>query len=141
MAHDHPARGDWREFIIAGCGKAARGAGFGDTMQGFLSRREDMSGFYRGFVANVVISNKVLFGYLIACRELLVGLALVPGLFTRWAALALLFMGLNFWSARGAGFWVPSNRDSLYILIALELIFSRSGLTLALDGGLSRRGA
>ncbi len=126
-------------FVIAGWGKVKRGAGFGDGMQGFLERQENMFDFYRGFVESVVIPNKLLFAYLVAYGELLAGIALVFGLFTRWAALALLFMVVNFWFAKGIGFWVPSNHDSLYILIALVLFFARTGETLGLDGWLARR--
>lgn len=126
-------------FIIAGWGKVARGAAFGDGMQGFLSRQENMFDFYRGFVESVVIPNKLLFAYLVAYGELLAGVALVIGLFTRWAALALLFMVVNFWFAKGAGFWVPSNHDSLYILIALTLLFARAGDILGVDGWLAGR--
>ena len=126
-------------FIIAGWGKVMRGAGFADAMQGFLARQDNMFDFYRGFVENVVLPNKVMFGYLVAYGEVLAGIALVAGLFTRWAAVALLFMTVNFWFAKGAGFWVPSNHDSLYILIALVLIFARSGEILGIDGLLARR--
>ncbi len=126
-------------FVIAGYGKAARGAGFGDALAGFLGAQKNMFGFYRVFVESVVIPNKVLFGYLVAWGELLGGLALIIGLFTRWAALAFVLMVVNFWFAKGAGFWVPSNHDSLYILIALALYFSNAGMTLGLDGMLSRR--
>ncbi len=126
-------------FVIAGFGKAQRGAGFGDAVQGFLERQQNMFDFYRGFVESVVIPNKVLFGYLVAYGELLIGLALVVGLFSRWAALAMVFMVVNFWFAKGVGFWVPSNHDSLYILIALALFFTRSGDTLGIDGVLARR--
>ena len=127
-------------FILAGYGKVARGAGFGDAMAGFLSRQENTFGFYQGFIDNVVLPNKVLFGYLVAWGELLSGIALVIGLFTRWAALAMLFMVLNFWFAKGSGYWVPSNHDSLYIMIALVLLLSRAGHTLGIDGLLARRG-
>lgn len=126
-------------FVIAGYGKVMRGSGFGDALAGFLGRQENMFGFYQGFVESVVIPNKVLFGYLVAYGELLGGLALILGLFTRWTALAFVFLVANFWFAKGAGFWVPSNHDSLYILIALALFFANAGSTLGLDGLLARR--
>lgn len=126
-------------FVIAGYGKAARGAGFGDGMVGFLNGQQNMFGFYRGFVESVVIPNKVLFGYLVAYGELIGGVALILGLFTRWTSLAVALMVANFWFAKGAAFWSPSNHDSLYILIALALVFTRSGETFGLDGVLARR--
>ncbi len=126
-------------FVIAGYGKVARGAGFGDSMAGFLGNQKNTFAFYQGFIESVVIPNKLLFAYLVAWGELLGGIALIIGLFTRWTALAFVLMVVNFWFAKGAGFWVPSNHDSLYILIALALYFSNAGMAFGLDGVLSRR--
>ncbi len=63
-------------FVIAGYGKAARGAGFGDALAGLPGAQKNMLGFYQGFVESVVLPNKLLFGYRLAWGELSGGLAL-----------------------------------------------------------------
>src|SRR5690606_34126364 len=56
----------------------------------------DVQGWYANFLQNVVLENAEIFGYLIAWGELLVGVALIVGLFVGIAAFFGLLMNLNF---------------------------------------------
>ena len=90
-------------FLKFGWGKITN-ENFPDGMVGFLnSVSENTFGFYRGFVESVVIPNKGLFAFLVGWGELLVGIALIIGLATRYAAFAGAFMVANFWFAKGQG--------------------------------------
>lgn len=55
-----------------------------------------VQGWYASFLENFVLPNTKLFGYLVAYGEVLVGIGLILGAFTGFAALAGAFMNLNF---------------------------------------------
>ena len=74
---------------------------FSDGLAGFIGMQENTVGFYRGFLESVVVPYKGLFAVLVGWGELFLGLALILGLMTRYAAFAGAFMVLNFWLAKG----------------------------------------
>lgn len=60
------------------------------------------SGPYHDFVMHVVLPHVSVFAFLVEWGETLVGVALVLGLFTRFAAIASVFLLANYWVMRGA---------------------------------------
>ena len=56
----------------------------------------DVQGWYAQFLQNVVLPNSELFSYIITYGEIVVGVALVLGLFTGIASFFGLFMNYNF---------------------------------------------
>ena len=86
------------EWVVAGWGKvnspswvgANAGAAITGFVQGALGKttgeHPDVSGWYARFLENIVLPNAALFSYMVAFGELLVGLALIVGLFTGIAA-------------------------------------------------------
>ncbi len=129
-------------FLIHGWGKVTREGGLGgfaEGMAGFLGTRETMFDFYRGFVEAVVIPNQGFFAFLVAYGELFLGLAMILGLATRYAALAGVFMVLNFWFAKGLGFWAGQNHDVVWAFILLALALVPAGHVYGLDAKLSHR--
>ncbi|GEM82397.1 MULTISPECIES: TQO small subunit DoxD [Thermaceae] len=86
------------QWLEAGWGKfnnpAWVGEKAGTAVSGFLSRaltkaegeRPDVTGWYAWFIENVALPNATLFSYLVTYGEILVGLALIVGLFTGFAA-------------------------------------------------------
>jgi uncharacterized membrane protein YphA (DoxX/SURF4 family) len=76
---------------------------------------------------------------LIPWGELLVGLTLVLGLFTRLSAAVALLLVANRMYATGAGFWDPSSNDTAFAAIAVALLIGAAGRTFGLDGLLARR--
>ncbi|HEY1014760.1 MAG TPA: DoxX family membrane protein [Herpetosiphonaceae bacterium] len=56
----------------------------------------EVSGWYADFISSVALPNAALFSYLVAFGEVLVGLALILGLFTRFSAAAGGLMNLNY---------------------------------------------
>lgn len=74
------------------------------AVKGFLSgalaktvgAHPDVSGWYGAFIRNVALHHTVLISYLVTYGEILVGAALVLGLFTGIAAFIGTFMNLNY---------------------------------------------
>ena len=89
-------------WLTAGWGKVSGsrapawvGEQAGGAVTGFLKGalaksggdNPEVQGWYASFIREVALPNAKLFGYLVAYGELLVGFALIVGLFTRFAAL------------------------------------------------------
>ena len=126
-------------FLIYGYGKLQRGSALADGIGGFLKTREDMFGFYRSFVDSVVLPNIGLFSYVVAIGENLLGIALILGLATRYAAYAGAFLVVNFWFAKGLGFFGAMNHDVVWMSILLVLALMKAGHVYGLDGHLKNK--
>lgn len=76
------------------------GAAVTGFVQGALSKtggdHPDVQGWYASFLENVVLPNADTWAYVIAYGEVLVGIALIVGIFVGIAAFFGLFMNLNF---------------------------------------------
>jgi thiosulfate dehydrogenase [quinone] large subunit len=95
-------------WLTAGIGKVGEAAWTGENagaaVRGFVSgalektggAHPDVQGWYATFLEAVVIPNAEIFGHIIAWGEVLVGIALIIGIFTGIAAFFGLFMNLNF---------------------------------------------
>ena len=114
--------------------------GFSDRMAGFLqSRLESSFGFYQGIIESVILPNKDLFGFLVTWGELTMGIALILGLATRYAAFAGVFMVTNIWFAKGSGLLAGTNDDLPWLMILLVLGLIHAGRYCGLDNRLSDR--
>lgn len=96
------------QWLDAGIGKvgspAWTGANAGAAVTGFAQgaiakaagESPTVQAWYAGFLESFVVPNAGLFGYLVAWGEVLVGLGLIVGAFTGFAAVAGALMNLNF---------------------------------------------
>jgi len=96
------------EWLMAGWGKfnnpAWNGANAGSAVKGFLmgalqkssGAHPDVQGWYADFIQNVALPNSHTISYLVTYGELLIGIALILGIFTGIAAFFGTFMNLNF---------------------------------------------
>ena len=96
------------QWFLAGIEKiqssAWVGPSAGTALHGFLASsivkasgsHPDVQGFYAAFLNGFVMHNTVLFSYLVSYGELLVGLALIFGIFTGIAAFFGAFMNMNY---------------------------------------------
>ncbi|MFQ5925893.1 MAG: DoxX family protein [Terriglobia bacterium] len=79
--------------------------GFAATIERYINQNQAV-GFYKVFLTKVVLPNAELFAYLVAWGELLIGIALVLGLWVRLASLAgavhMASLMLATWYAPGA---------------------------------------
>jgi thiosulfate dehydrogenase [quinone] large subunit len=127
-------------YTMHGWGKVSREGGFTDGMEGFLQANADKAyDFYWPLVEQFVLPNKDLFASLVAWGEFGLGIALVLGLATRYAAVGGMFLMLNFWFAKGASFLTATNYDVVWLMIFMVLAFVPAGQVLGLDRRLSYR--
>jgi thiosulfate dehydrogenase [quinone] large subunit len=115
-------------FAYHGFGKL-RQDDFASNLAGFLTGNLDSSfSFYRPFLESVVLPGKELFAVLVAWGELAIGLALILGLATRYAA----FVG-------AFGVFAGANHDVVWCVILIVLGLIPAGKIAGLDDGLSDR--
>ena len=126
-------------FAYHGFGKIRRG-GFADGLEGFVSGRlESGYGFIRPFLESVVLPNKAVFGIMVSWGELLIGLALIVGLATRYASIAGAVMLAAFWFTKGQGFLEGQNHDAIWFMIFIVLATVHAGRIHSLDAKLADR--
>ena len=125
------------EWLIAGWGKLTNpsgvwvGAHAGAAITGFLGgalkktggEHPDVQGFYAWFLEHVAIPNAALFSYLVTFGEILVGIALIVGLFTGIAAFFGGFMNANYLLAGT----ISSNPVLIILTMFLVLAWRISG--------------
>jgi thiosulfate dehydrogenase [quinone] large subunit len=111
---------------------------FADGMESFLNAQlENSFAFYRPFIESVVLANKTMFAALVCWGELFVGLAMIVGLATRYAAAVGAILVLNFWLAKGTPVFSGTNQDVAWFVIFLVLGMVPAGKIAGLDDGLS----
>jgi hypothetical protein len=117
--------------------RPAEGLGLLDWLQ--LEVQYPAFAFYGDFVSAVVIPNFTLFAWLIFLAELIVGLSLLTGTFTRLGGLLGLLMALNL----GIGLLeVPGEWPWSYVMLAMwqgTFVVTAAGRTLGIDGWLRNR--
>jgi thiosulfate dehydrogenase [quinone] large subunit len=100
----------------------------------------DIYSWYRSFLITIVHPHQVLFGYLITWGEIMVGLCLLFGLFTRLSSLIGLFIVLNFFFGPGMAKGGASfAQQQTFIITLIVFILSNPGRTLGLDAFLSKK--
>ena len=106
----------------------------------FLTRSLDTCfSFYRPFIESVALPNTEILGSMVSWGELSIGVALIFGLATRYAAFIGAFMMMNFWFAKGLSVFAGSNHDIVWFVILVVLGFIPAGKIAGLDDGLSDR--
>jgi thiosulfate dehydrogenase (quinone) large subunit len=119
------------EWLIAGWGKLTNPAGVwvgdkaGAAITGFLTGslgkttgdHPDVQGFYAWFIQHIALPNAALFSYMVTFGEILVGVALILGLFTGIAAFFGGFMSANFLLAG-----TVSSNPVLFVLATLLVL-------------------
>lgn len=120
-------------YAYHGFGKISRG-NFADGLGGFVNMNlENSFGFFRPFLESVVLANKGLFAFLVAWGELAIGIALVLGLATRYAAIAGAVMVASFWFAKGQPFFSGQNHDVVWLFVFIVLAGLHAGRVMSLD--------
>ena len=112
---------------------------FSDGLAGFIGAQENTVGFYRPFLESVVVPYKEVFAFLVGWGEVLLGVALIIGLATRYAAFVGAFMVLNFWLAKGQFVLDAQNHDVIWFVILIVLGGLHAGRTMGLDTKLASR--
>ena len=118
-------------FLKYGWGKVMNPE-FSEGLAGFLGGQEATFGFYRP-IAEFAVANKGLFAFLVGYGELALGICLILGLATRYAAFAGAFMLANFWFAKGQGLLEGQNHDVIWVVILIVLGGLHAGRVMSLD--------
>jgi thiosulfate dehydrogenase [quinone] large subunit len=126
------------EFLTAGIEKLQSGAWIGPTapagIHGFLAgvlakvggAHPAVYDWYGSFIKSVAIPNEQLFGYLVCAGEILVGAALIVGIFTKWAA---------FWGAvMNLAFILAGSTSSNGYMVVAEVAMVFAGLGVSFYG-------
>ncbi len=126
-------------FLVHGFGKLRRDD-FADGLANFLnSQLESSFGFYRPFIESVVLPNNTLFAFLVAWGEFAVGIGLILGLATRYAAIVGAVMVANFWFTKGQGLLAGQNHDIIWLIIFIVLAGLHAGRVMSVDQRLVER--
>ena len=97
-------------------------------------------GWYKGFLMNVVVPHRELFGYLVMSGEIFIGLCLILGLLTRLVSIVGVFQLFNYYLGPGmAKGGSTLAQQETFIVALVVFILTDSGRTLGLDGLLFRR--
>ena len=121
-------------YLPAGWSKVTSGKwlfGDGSPIQGLVGgavASEDTPGWYTWFLQNVVQPNASLFATLVALGEVAIGVALLLGLLTGFAAFGVIFLNGNFVLAGALG-----SNPALIMLGALLVVAWRNAGWIGLD--------
>ena len=118
-------------FLKYGWGKITN-PDFPDGLAGFLGSQEATFGFYRP-ITEFAIANKGLFAFLVGYGELALGVFLILGLATRYAAFVGAIMVANFWFAKGLGILDAQNHDFVWMIVLIVLAGLHAGRVMSLD--------
>ena len=117
-------------FLISGQQKFAAGdwgAAYGTTLHEIaVANLENAFAFYRPFLESVVMPNAAGFAVMTAWSELLVGISVFLGLFTRFGAAIGIFVVLNLTFMMGIGVWQPT-LETLTIWALFTLLVGSAG--------------
>jgi len=83
----------------------------------------EVHGWYASFAENIALPNAKIFGFMVAYGEFFLGIALLLGAFTLFAALGSIFLNLNYLFAGTSS----SNPEMLIIGIIILLFFISAG--------------
>ena len=123
-------------FLLAGQNKISKGglgAGYAQSVENFVnSNLESAYSFYRPFLESVVLPNTDVFAVLVTWGELLFGLSVLLGIFTRLGAGIGILIILNFTFTAGRGIWLPG-MDAAYIWALFTLLICGAGRILGVD--------
>jgi thiosulfate dehydrogenase [quinone] large subunit len=97
----------------------------------------DLYPWYNKFLMTYVVPHYELFGYLIMVGEVLVGICLLLGLFTRLSAFVGLFMVINYYLGHGiARRGAILAQEQIFSVSLIIFLLSNPGRALGLDGAI-----
>jgi thiosulfate dehydrogenase [quinone] large subunit len=129
-------------FLQQGIGKYQRDFPHGGWIARYIGDLPnlDLYPWYNKLLMAYVVPHHELFGYLIVVGEVLVGVCLVLGLFTRLSALVGLFMVINYYLGHGAiRGGATLAQEQIFSVSLIIFLLSNAGRAIGLDGLLSAK--
>jgi uncharacterized membrane protein YphA (DoxX/SURF4 family) len=128
-------------LLITDAGKLFRTEPFAVEMTGFINSMLKRPGWtwYHDFLRTTVLPHAIAFSYLVMIAELVAGISLLTGTFTRVGAAIAMLLFLNYMLAKGRWFLSPDSEDAAVFFSALVVMLGAAGRAFGFDVFLARR--
>lgn len=128
-------------LLITDAGKLFRAEPFAVEMAGFINFALKRPGWtwYHDFLRATVLPHAIAFSYLVMIAELVAGISLLTGTFTRVGAAIAMLLFLNYMLAKGRWFLSPDSEDAAVFFSALVVMLGAAGRAFGFDVFLARR--
>lgn len=128
-------------FLITDAGKLLREEPFRMEMVDFINIMLKRPGWawYQDFLRSVVLPQAPLFSHLVIVAELIAGICLLAGVFTRAGGVIAMFLFLNYMFSKGRWFLSPDSEDAAVFFSALVVTLGAAGRAFGVDVFLARR--
>ena len=122
----------WKKVTGPGWVGSTAGVGIKGFLNGAIAKtggaHPAVQGWYGSFVKNVALPNAIVFSYMIAFGELLVGISLILGALTVVGLIAGAFMNLNYMLAG-----TTSTNPNMYTVAFILLLVGANAYIIGLD--------
>jgi uncharacterized membrane protein YphA (DoxX/SURF4 family) len=128
-------------LLITDAGKLFRDQPFSAEMVDFINAMLKRPGWawYQQFLRADVLPHATLVSYLVMIGELVAGICLLTGTFTRLGAAIAMLLFLNYMFAKGRWFLSPDSEDAAVFFSALVVMLGAAGRRFGVDAFLARR--
>ena len=128
-------------LLITDAGKMFRAKPFSADMVDFINIMLKRPGWswYQHFLRATVLPHADTFALLVMLAELIAGVCLLTGTFTRVGAAIAMFLFLNYMLAKGRWFLSPDSEDAAVFFSAMVVGLGAAGRSFGLDVYLARR--
>jgi len=128
-------------LLITDAGKLFRERPFSAELVDFINTILKRPGWswYQQFLRATVFPHADTFALLVMIAELIAGICLLTGTFTRAGAAIAMFLFLNYMLAKGRWFLSPDSEDAAVFFSAMVVGLGAAGRSFGLDGYLAER--
>ena len=128
-------------LLITDAGKILRDQPFSVEMVEFIEIMLKRPGWawYQGFLRATVLPHATTFSFLVMIGELVAGICLLTGTFTRLGGAVAMLLFLNYMFAKGRWFLSPDSEDAAVFFSAMVVCLGAAGRALGVDVFLVRR--
>ena len=128
-------------LLITDAGKMLRDEPFSAEMVQFINimLKRPWWSWYQHFLRATVLPHAETFALLVMLGELIAGILLLTGTFTRVGAVIAMFLFLNYMLAKGRWFLSPDSQDAAVFFSAMVVGLGAAGRSFGFDVYLARR--
>ena len=128
-------------LLLTVAGKMIRPRPFSAEMVEYINIMVKRPGWswYQHFLQATVVPHAETFALLVMAGELIAGICLLTGTFTRAGAVIAMFLFLNYMLSKGRWFLSPDSEDAAVFFSAMVVGLGAAGRSLGIDVLLARR--